>query len=57
MIVLRSDHPVSQEIRDKIALFCDVDAEAVIPAETASTIYEVPLLFEEAGLGTCSSGS
>jgi CTP synthase len=52
VIVLRSDHPVSQEIRDKIALFTDVASEAVIPAETASTIYEVPLLFEEAGLGS-----
>jgi CTP synthase len=51
VIVLRSDHPVSQEIRDKISLFTDVAAEAVIPAETASTIYEVPLLFEESGLG------
>jgi CTP synthase len=52
VIVLRSDHPVSQEIRDKIALFTDVASEAVIPAETAATIYEVPLLFEEAGLGS-----
>jgi CTP synthase len=52
VIVLRSDHPVSQEIRDKIALFTDVASEAVIPAETAETIYEVPLLFEEAGLGS-----
>jgi CTP synthase len=52
VIVLRSDHPVSQEIRDKIALFTDVASEAVIPAETASTIYEVPLLFEASGLGT-----
>jgi CTP synthase len=52
VIVLRSDHPVSQEIRDKIALFTDVASEAVIPAETADTIYEVPLLFEEAGLGS-----
>jgi CTP synthase len=51
VIVLRSDHPVSDEIREKIALFCDVDVEAVIPAETASTIYEVPLMFEDAGLG------
>jgi CTP synthase len=51
VIVLRSDHPVSQEIRDKIALFTDVASEAVIPAETASTIYEVPLMFEAAGLG------
>ncbi len=51
VIILRSDHPVSDEIRDKIALFTDVASEAVIPAETADTIYEVPLLFEEAGLG------
>jgi CTP synthase len=52
VIVLRSDHPVSQEIRDKIALFTDVASEAVIPAETASTIYEVPLQFEAFGLGS-----
>ena len=51
VIILRSDHPVSDEIREKIALFTDVAFEAVIPAETASTIYEVPLMFEEAGLG------
>jgi CTP synthase len=51
VIVLRSDHPVSQEVRDKIALFTDVASEAVIPAETAETIYEVPLQFEAQGLG------
>ncbi len=51
VIILRSDHPVSAEIREKIALFTDVASDAVIPAETAETIYEVPLLFEEAGLG------
>ncbi len=51
VIILRSDHPVSDEIREKIALFTDVAPEAVIPAETAATIYEVPLMFEEAGLG------
>ncbi len=51
IIVLRSDQPVSDEIREKIALFTDVAFEAVIPAITADTIYEVPLLFEEAGLG------
>ena len=43
VIVLRSDHPVPDEIREKIALFTDVAIEAVIPAETADTIYEVPL--------------
>src|SRR6478752_6062829 len=51
VIVLRSDHPVSDEIREKIALFTDVASDAVIPAETAETIYEVPLMFEDAGLG------
>jgi CTP synthase len=51
VIILRSDHPVSDEIRDKIALFTDVAPDAVIPAETAETIYEVPLMFEAAGLG------
>jgi CTP synthase len=51
VIVLRSDTAVSDEIRDKIALFTDVASEAVIPAVTADTIYEVPLQFEAAGLG------
>jgi len=51
VIILRSDHPVSDEIREKISLFTDVAQDAVIPAMTADTIYEVPLLFEEAGLG------
>src|SRR5687768_15972983 len=50
VIVLRSDPPVSDEHCDKIGLFTDVAIEAVIPAETADTIYEVPLMFEEAGL-------
>ncbi len=51
VIITRSDHPVSREICDKIALFCDVDPTAVIPLETVSTIYEVPLILEESGLG------
>ncbi len=51
VIVLRSDHPVPDEIREKIALFTDVAMDAVIPAETADTIYEVPLQFEASGLG------
>ncbi len=51
VIVLRSDSLVPDELRDKIALFCDVPASAVIPATTADTIYEVPLMFEAAGLG------
>jgi CTP synthase len=51
VIVLRSDSEVPDEIREKIALFTDVDVDAVIPAATASTIYEVPLQFEDFGLG------
>jgi CTP synthase len=51
VILLRSDHPVSRDISEKVALFCDVDSRAVIPMETVQTIYEVPLLLEERGLG------
>ncbi|HEV8516560.1 MAG TPA: CTP synthase [Candidatus Limnocylindrales bacterium] len=51
VIIARSDLPVPEELREKIALFCDVTPEAVIPATTAETIYEVPLLFEAQGLG------
>jgi CTP synthase len=51
VIVLRSDSEVPEEIREKIALFTDVDVDAVIPAPTAETIYEVPLQFEDHGLG------
>jgi CTP synthase len=51
VIIARSDSPVDDDLREKIALFCDVDADAVIPAPTADTIYEVPLQFEDWGLG------
>src|SRR5205814_6614765 len=51
VIVLRSDTDVPEEIREKIALFTDVDVDAVIPAPTADTIYAVPLQFEASGLG------
>ena len=51
MIIARSDHPVDDSLRDKIALFCDVEKRAVIPMVTASILYEVPLLLERAGVG------
>ena len=51
MIVARSDQPVDKEICDKIALFCDVEKEAVIPMATTDVLYEVPLLLERAGVG------
>jgi CTP synthase len=50
-IVARSDHPVDRALTDKIALFCDVEPEAVVPLVTTPVLYEVPLLLEEAGLG------
>ncbi|MFM2106533.1 MAG: hypothetical protein RL338_1565 [Chloroflexota bacterium] len=52
VIVLRSDRPMTDEVREKIALFTDVPTEAVIAAPTAESIYEVPLQFEAAGLGS-----
>ncbi|MBA4180327.1 MAG: CTP synthase [Anaerolinea sp.] len=51
VILTRSDHPVPREILEKVALFCDVEPRAVIPMETAQTIYEVPIILEERGLG------
>ncbi len=50
MIVCRADLPVSDELREKIALFCDVETEAVVPLTTVETIYEVPLILEEFGV-------
>ncbi len=51
VIVCRSDYPVEKSIRDKIALFCDVEPEAVVPLETVKSLYEVPLMLEDFGLG------
>ena len=50
-IICRSDYSVPEQIKQKIALFCDVPPEAVIPLPTVPNIYEVPLILEEAGLG------
>ncbi|MBT3190227.1 MAG: CTP synthase [Anaerolineae bacterium] len=50
MIIARADYDVDQEIIDKIALFCDVEKRAVIPMKTAKSLYEIPLLVEEAGV-------
>ena len=51
VIICRSDYPMPEEAKNKISLFCDVSREAVIPLPTVSTIYEVPLILEEEGLG------
>jgi CTP synthase len=51
VIVLRSDHPVDDDLLAKTALFCDVEKEAVVPIVTTDSIYAVPLDLEAAGLG------
>ena len=51
VIVCRADCEIPDEVKEKIALFCDVDPEAVIPMPTAETIYEVPMMLEASGLG------
>ncbi len=51
MIIARSDYPVPEELRDKIALFCDVPKIAVVPMETTDTLYNIPLMLEDAGVG------
>lgn len=43
ILVCRTEHPLSAELKKKVALFCNVKTEAVIEAADASTIYEVPL--------------
>ena len=51
VIICRSDYPVTEAIKEKISLFCNVEKQAVIPLCTASSIYEVPLILEAAGMG------
>jgi len=50
MIIARSDYPIEDGICDKIALFCDVEKQAVVPMVTTDVLYEIPLLVEEAGV-------
>lgn len=49
MIICRTEKWLSQEIKNKIALFCNVDSEHVIQNMDAETLYEVPLKLEEEG--------
>jgi CTP synthase len=44
ILICRSENKLSKDIRDKIALFCNVDSKAVISAYDCSSIYEVPLV-------------
>jgi CTP synthase len=46
IIVLRTEMPISQDMKDKIALFCDIDKNAVIECADADTLYEIPLALQ-----------
>ncbi|MFO7819758.1 MAG: CTP synthase [Halanaerobacter sp.] len=50
VIVCRSDRHLTPEVEEKIALFCDIDQEAVIEMKNLDCIYDVPLVIEEEGL-------
>ena len=50
-IVCRSDHVVEDDIKDKIAVHCDVLRQGVIALPTVESVYEVPLILEDEGLG------
>ncbi|QPC47742.1 CTP synthase [Mangrovibacillus cuniculi] len=50
IIVVRTESPISQDMKDKIALFCDIDKHAVIEARDAETLYSVPLALQEQNL-------
>jgi CTP synthase len=50
ILVCRADRPVTRAVRDKIALFTNVDVDAVVPLQDLDTIYQVPLSLHEAGM-------
>jgi CTP synthase len=51
MIMARSDYPVEDDLREKIALFCDVEKRAVVPMVTKQVLYEIPIMLEQARVG------
>ena len=50
ILVCRSEKHISDDMKEKLALFCDVEPEAVIENQTCSSIYEVPLMMQDQGL-------
>ena len=55
IIICRTQKPLSRDIKEKISLFCNVEPEAVIQNVDAKSIYQVPILLEEEGLGKIAS--
>lgn len=50
IIVCRTEHPINEDMKSKIALFCNVEKDCVIENLDASTLYQVPLMLEKEGL-------
>jgi len=50
MLLCRSERPLPDEVKEKIALFCDVDVRSVITAKDVHSVYEIPLVFAEQGV-------
>ncbi len=50
ILICRAERPLSEEVKRKIALFCNVEFGAVVESRDVPTIYEIPLLFHEQGL-------
>src|SRR6185503_1309779 len=51
VLVCRTEVPLDEDVKEKISLFCDVPSRAVVESLNVETIYEVPLVYEKAGLG------
>jgi CTP synthase len=52
ILICRSEHPISADIKRKIALFCNVDFGCVVESPDVATIYEIPIRLREQGLDT-----
>ncbi|NKI11003.1 CTP synthase, partial [Salmonella enterica subsp. enterica serovar Infantis] len=50
VIVVRTEKPISEDMKDKIALFCDIDNKSVIECRDADTLYTIPLALQEQNL-------
>ena len=50
ILLCRSERALADEVKEKIALFCDVDAKAVITARDVHSVYEIPLMFADQGV-------
>lgn len=50
ILVVRTEQPVSQDVKNKLAQFCDVEPEAVIESPDVDTLYSIPLLLQSQGM-------